>query len=267
METLAWNRVAKLQAQSRLRPSRAAKRDVGLAGFQGVGTAPFEPIVPDACAPPSQRRAIFETAAVHLPGMSALAVTGLAGLVAQTLAATPGPSDTTKIVAVESPASFPKASALMPPSPFAPVLTDLVPRNAGSIAYGMEMAPTPIENTVRVRRSSSIPELNSVLPLGVIDPEELAARRRSPAAVPAVIGERVTCEPGGAVHLAYHRKLRIRRSERRVRGVFVPGLRIGTLRPRMAFGPTPDRRRVISFDSRTSQRSWHPDKPAKVHRA
>jgi len=132
----------------------------------------------------------------------------------------------------------------------------MLPAGAKPMARRLEMVRSPGEKKLHARFAIGAPEseIDSIGTLGVNDPDEPQIEAVPPAPVPAVIGDRVACKPESVIHLAGQRTLRLRRSRHRAHGVFIPKMRMGTLRPRVAFGPPSDRRRVIPFGSRTGRR-------------
>ncbi len=120
---------------------------------------------------------------------------------------------------------------------------ELVPASAPAFTVELEM--TRQTCTSKPRESWPIAPLESVTssiqPLGVDDPDESSAtgqRAKAFASVPPrVVGDAVKCR---FMPAAPRQCLNLRAALQPEQGLFVPGLRIGTLRPRLAFGPKPE---------------------------
>jgi hypothetical protein len=125
----------------------------------------------------------------------------------------------------------------------ASVRAAFVPNPVGSLPVIREMVqpgtllalPKP-KLSVRVE-----PSIVTIQPSGVDDPEGSGIARRAALAgrMPAVIGEPVQIGPSCSARAEQVRTLPLRLPAPREAGIFIPRLRMGTLRPRMAFGPIP----------------------------
>jgi len=140
------------------------------------------------------------------------------------------------------PAAFRQQAAILPELKSDEIREELVPVSSPAFTVALEMRRT---GASKPRESWPIapPVTWSIQPLGVDDPDlSSAARRRDKALAsvpPMVVGNALKCSFVPAAQAVPSESLEFRAAPQPERGLFVPGLRIGTLRPRLAFGPTP----------------------------
>lgn len=125
---------------------------------------------------------------------------------------------------------------------------ELIPASSPALTVALEM--TRQTGASKPRESWPVAPLAtlSIQPLGVDDPDESSGTRQPAAALasvpPRVVGAALKCRFRSAQAVP-NQCLSIRAAEPPEQGLFIPGLRIGTLRPRVAFGPKP-----VTYDER-----------------
>ena len=139
------------------------------------------------------------------------------------------------------PVIFRQQLAIFPQLNFEQIRGELVPASSPAFAAALEMTRETGGSKPRKPWPVSPLATLSIQPLGVDDPDESNAIRQRTKALasvpPMVVGDALKCRFMPAAQANQCLGLRaIRQPEQ---GLFVPGLRIGTLRPRVAFGPKP----------------------------
>jgi len=266
MESLAWNSAARLRAYvaAAEKPRRAPeKRRSELAGFVHIGARPSAGVASVRVFSEQPLRRKLVPSAAMLPEPF-----GVQPQLAPAAAMRPAILPAEPAVAI-TPACTPAGFVLRPSLPARALLLEFSPGSAKAVARSLEMIRSAGPIRLREKYTIGAPEseVDFIGTLGVNDPDEAPVETMRPEPVPAVIGDPVVCEPESVIQLAAQRTLRLRRSSHRAQGLFIPKMRMGTLRPRVAFGPSGDRRRVIPIGSRASQRQTAAEAAARAHSA
>jgi hypothetical protein len=120
---------------------------------------------------------------------------------------------------------------------------ELVPASSPAFTVALEMTRRTGASKPRESWPISPPVTSSIQPLGVDDPDVSSATRQRAKGLasvpPMVVGDALKCRFVPAAQAVPSQSLGFRAAAQPEPGLFVPGLRIGTLRPRLAFGPTP----------------------------
>ena len=265
MQALAWTQGAELEPVSRYRIFRTPasplagfvrlepKRTVRIAGAFTPARRSFRPF--DAYATKLGVKSSSYVAAA--PGAVLAGAAFLFSPISAATAETP--------LRLSPPQAFRPRRVLLPKR-FAPkVEFCFVPTRAGALPPAIELIQ-PEKSIPRARHAA--PRLDSkvdrIRVVGVSDTEGpmLALPRES---VPAVLGDPIAYKPPTLAESTLRSAPRLRRNSVE-QGIYIPGLGMGTLRPRVAFGPGPDklpsssgRRNVVELRIPRSQRSREQD--------
>jgi hypothetical protein len=255
MESLGWNRSAGAQVQAIVQPSQIGKRHSTLAGLARLA------LLPTAAAPIKSRPIpptfLRASGFCNLPYTPRFTPANLEATVP--LLGLPVRATNVAVTArgVTSPLACGPQAIVLPQRAAKYRDCNFLPAAAPQVVATVEIIRPRIQPRLRNRQPVARPEsyVHVIPPMGVYDPDETASGRPQPPAISAVIGERILGEPEAAVHTASQRTLRLRRFANRRDGVFIPGLNMGTLRQRMAFGPAANGRRTSPFvDARVQGR-------------
>jgi hypothetical protein len=141
------------------------------------------------------------------------------------------------------PVVFRQQLVILPELKFEDALEELVPASAPAFAVALEMTRRTGASKPRELWRVTPLVASSIQPLGVDDPDESSATRRRAKALasipPRVVGDALKCSFMPAAQAGSIQRLGLRAARQPEQGLFIPGLRLGTLRPRVAFGPKP----------------------------
>jgi len=141
------------------------------------------------------------------------------------------------------PAAFRQQLAIFPELKSDEIREELVPASSPAFTIALEMTRRTGASKPRESWPIAPPVTSSIQPLGVDDPDVSSPTRRRDKALasvpPMVVGDALKCRFVPAAQAVPSQSLDFRAAPQPEQGLFVPGLRIGTLRPRLAFGPTP----------------------------